>query len=89
MIPDSERAIFRAVAALKGRVDGLTGEFPCDLSGSKPGCATGTDIIDYVQDDLAHFRGVPSLTIPDEWREEVLKAYADAYNKVASRERYG
>ena len=88
MIPDSEKAILRAVAALKGRVDGMAGEFPCDLSGTKPGCPTGTDVIDYVQDDLSFFRG-ETVVIPEEFRQEVLKAYADSYNKVAGRERYG
>jgi metal-sulfur cluster biosynthetic enzyme len=86
-------AYFRSLAGLKGQVDGRNGEWPCDLSGAKPGCPTATDIIDQLEADVAAFRGAfgneEKLVLPEEARQEVLNSYAESYNRVARRERYG
>jgi len=71
-------AFFKALAGIKGQVDGRAGRagVPCDLSGSVKGNTTATDVIDQLQSDS-------KCVIPEEIRAEVLQSYVDAYNKVS------
>jgi hypothetical protein len=77
----AEAAFFKALAGIKGQVDGRACRAgnPCDLSGSAKGNLTSTDIIDQLEADVER-------PVPHEIRSEVLKSYIESYNKVVPKE---
>ena len=75
-----ETAFLKALAGIKGQVDGRAQRAgsPCDLSGSVKGRTTATDIIDQLEADVER-------KISPENRAEVLKSYVTAYNRVLGK----
>jgi len=75
-----ETAFLKALAGIKGQVDGRAQRAgsPCDLSGSVKGRTTATDIIDQMETDAER-------TISSENRVEVLQSYIEAYNRVLGK----
>ena len=75
-----ETAFLKALAGIKGQIDGRAQRAgsPCDLSGSVKGLVTATDIIDQLEADAER-------TISPENRVEVLNSYAEAYNRVLGK----
>jgi hypothetical protein len=70
-------AFFKALAGIKGQVDGraLRAGAPCDLSGLVKGRITATDVIDQLQADV-------SLDVAEENKAEILQSYVESYNRV-------
>jgi hypothetical protein len=75
----AEQAFFSALAWFAGNVDGRDSDHLCDLSGTKPGRLTATDVIDHLSDDVG--RRVPKAAIP-----AVLDSYTRAFNKAVKGE---